>query len=180
MKLWTRIFFSSKATNLLSLFKTLSCGTGLERDHFVLPQFAASIILQETHNQVGHMGVAKTFDAIQKTFYWSGFFKVVEEFFASCELCAKNKSVPRLRWPLKSIEVVPILFYMIGVDIIDPLKTTYFMHILGRGSVAMWKEEVHCLVHLLCLERVVRRRETRRVEEACRLRKVFCFEIGDY
>ena len=70
------------------------------------------------------MGVAKTFDAIQKTFYWPGFFKAVEEFCASCELCAKNKSVPRPRWPLKSIEVVPVPFYMIGVDIIGPLKKT--------------------------------------------------------
>ena len=36
----------------------------------------------------------------------------------------KNKSVPRSRWPLKSIEVVPIPFYMIGVDIVGPLKIT--------------------------------------------------------
>ena len=98
--------------------------TGLERDQIVLPRYAASIILQEAHNQVGHMGVAKTFDAIQKTFYWPGFFKAVEKFCASCELCAKNKSVPRPRWPLKSIEVVPIPFYMIGVDIIGPLNKT--------------------------------------------------------
>ena len=87
--------------------------TGLERDQIVLPQFAAFIILQEAHNQVGHMGVDKTFEAIQKTFYWPGFFKAVEEF------CAKNKSAPGPRRPFfKSIEVVPIPFYMIGFDIL--------------------------------------------------------------
>ena len=98
--------------------------TGLERDQIVLPQFVTPIVLQEAHDQVGHMGVAKTFEAVQKIYYWPGFFKAVEEFCACCELCAKNKSVPRPRWPLKPIEVVPIPFYMIGVDIVGPLKTT--------------------------------------------------------
>ncbi len=32
--------------------------------------------------------------------------------------------MPRPQWPLKSIEIVPIPFYMIGVDIVGPLKTT--------------------------------------------------------
>ncbi len=70
------------------------------------------------------MGVAKTFDIIQRKFYWPGFFKAVEDFCARCEICAKNKTVPRPRWPLKPIEIVPIPFYMIGVDLIGPLKTT--------------------------------------------------------
>ena len=69
------------------------------------------------------MGVATTFHAIQKIFYWTGFFKAAEKFCASCGLCAKNKSMPRPRWPLKSIEVVPIPFYMIDFDIVGPLKT---------------------------------------------------------
>lgn len=69
------------------------------------------------------MGVAKTFNIIQRRFYWPGFFKAVEDFCARCEVCAKKKMVPRSRWPLKPIEIVPIPFYMIGVDLIGPLKT---------------------------------------------------------
>ena len=98
--------------------------TGNERQQVVLPIFITPTILKEAHEQIGHMGVAKTFDIIQKRFYWPGFFKAVENFCARCELCAKNKAVPRPRWPLKPIEIVPIPFYMIGVDLIGPLKTT--------------------------------------------------------
>ena len=98
--------------------------TGDERLQIILPKFITPMFLEEAHEQVGHMGITKTFDTIQRTFYWPGFFKSVEEYCASCERCAKNKTVPRPRWPLKPIDVVPIPFYMIGVDIIGPLKTT--------------------------------------------------------
>eukprot|EP00794_Sanderia_malayensis_P002500 gene2500-2883_t len=98
--------------------------TGKERYQVVLPKFITPTILKEAHEQIGHMGVAKTFDFIQRRFYWPGFFISVENFCACCEICAKNKTVPRPRWPLKPIEVVSIPFYMIGVDLIGPLKTT--------------------------------------------------------
>eukprot|EP00794_Sanderia_malayensis_P014622 gene14622-16137_t len=97
--------------------------TGKERYQVVLPKFIAPTILKEAHEQIGNMGVAKTFDFIRRRFYWPGFFKSVENFCACCEICAKNKTVPRPHWPFKPIEVVPIPFYMIGVDLIGPLKT---------------------------------------------------------
>eukprot|EP00794_Sanderia_malayensis_P014624 gene14624-16139_t len=78
--------------------------TGKERYQVVLPKFIAPTILKEAHEQIG-------------------FFKSVENFCACCEICAKNKTVPRPHWPFKPIKVVPIPFYMIGVDLIGPLKT---------------------------------------------------------
>ena len=98
--------------------------TAKERDQIVVPTYLAPSILEEAHCQVGHLGIAKTFEMVQRKFYWPGFFKAVEEFCRNCEVCAKNKAVPRPRSPMKPIEVVPIPFYMIGVDIIGPLKTT--------------------------------------------------------
>ena len=95
-----------------------------EREQVVVPLYAVSNVLEEAHRQVGHAGVAKTFDMIQRKFYWPGFFKSVEEFCRSCEVCKKNKTVPRPRSPMKPIEVVPIPFYMIGADLVGPLKTT--------------------------------------------------------
>ena len=80
--------------------------------------------MKEAHRQVGHLGVAKTFEMIQRRFFWPGFFKTTEEFCKSCKVCARNKVVRRPRWPLKPIEVVPVPFYMIGVDLIGPLKST--------------------------------------------------------
>eukprot|EP00795_Rhopilema_esculentum_P003857 gene3857-15156_t len=59
--------------------------TGDERLQIILPKFITPRFLEEAHEQVGHMGIAKTFDAIQRTFYWPGFFKSVEKYCASCE-----------------------------------------------------------------------------------------------
>ena len=95
-----------------------------EREQVVVRLYAVPNVLEEVHRQVGHAGVSKTFDMIQRKFYWPGFFKSVEEFCRSCEVCAKNKTVPRPRSPMKPIEVVPIPFYMIGVDLVGPLQTT--------------------------------------------------------
>ena len=89
----------------------------------ILAYLTASI-LEEAHGQVGHLGIAKTFEMVQRNFYWPGFFIDVKKYCRNCETCAKNKTVPRSRSPMKPIELVPIPFYKIGVDIIGPLKTT--------------------------------------------------------
>ena len=46
-----------------------------EREQVVVPLYAVPNMLEEAHRQVGHAGVAKTFDMIQRKFYWPGFFK---------------------------------------------------------------------------------------------------------
>ena len=92
--------------------------------HIVVSKFASRRILNDAHQQVGHLGVAKTFEMVQRGFYWPGFFEDVEEFCKNCEVCARNKVVPRPRSPMKPIEIVPVPFYMIGVDLIGPLKLT--------------------------------------------------------
>ena len=68
--------------------------------------------MKEAHQHVGHLGIAKTFEMIHRRFYWPGFFRDIEEFCKNCEVCARNKVVPRPRCPMKSIDVVPVPFYM--------------------------------------------------------------------
>ena len=115
-------FFESLVIENDVLCRKWSNETSKERSQIVLPKFASVTILKEAHRQVGHLGVAKTFEMIQRRFFWPGFFKTTEEFCKSCKVCARNKVVPRPRWRLRPIEVVP--FYMIGVDLIGPLKST--------------------------------------------------------
>ena len=47
---------------------------------------------------LGHRGVKKTFAAIQDRFYWPRFYRDVELFVNGCEVCLRNKVVPRPRW----------------------------------------------------------------------------------
>eukprot|EP00794_Sanderia_malayensis_P005342 gene5342-6012_t len=128
---------SDELKTLYSVFPVLSIRDGLlcrkwkdetetEKHQIVLPKAIRDKILEEVHIQVGHFGISKTFDMLQQRFYWPGFYKSVVQFCKSCETCARNKTMPRPRWPLKPIEIIPIPFYMVGVDIIGPLKTTRF------------------------------------------------------
>ena len=39
----------------------------------VVPAHLRSIVLQEMHNNLGHLGAKKTFERIKTRFYWSGY-----------------------------------------------------------------------------------------------------------
>ena len=97
---------------------------GQENDQIVVPQFFKGNVLREIHLLTGHSGISKTFASLQSQYYWPKFFTDVQKYCKSCEVCARNKTAPRPRWPLQPIEIKPIPFYMVGVDIIGPLKTT--------------------------------------------------------
>ena len=106
------------------LYKKWQDDTGVERLQLVVPSFLTSKILKEVHEGISHLGVHKTFDMLQKRFYWPGFHNAVENHCRTCEVCAKNKTVPRPRYPMNPIKIVPEPFYMVSADIIGPLKTT--------------------------------------------------------
>ena len=120
---------------------------------------ASPAILKDAHQQVGHLGIAKTFEMIQRGFYWPGFYKDVETFCKSCEICTRNKVVPRPRSPMKPIDIVPVQFYMIGVDLIGPLKLTrqgnkYILSIIDyytkyAEAVALPNQEAETVVRAL-------------------------------
>ena len=116
--------FSSLVLEDDVLFRRWTDPNSVKRLQVVVPKYISAKILQEVHAQIGHLGIHKSFEMLQRKFYWPGFHKDVEEFCKSCEICAKNKTVPRPRSPMKPIEIQPIPFYMVGVDLIGPLKTT--------------------------------------------------------
>ena len=106
------------------LYKKWQGDTGVERLQLVVPSFLTSKILKEVHEGISHLGVHKTFDMLQKRFYWPGFHNAVENHCRTCEVCAKNKTVPRPRYHMNPIKIVPEPFHMVSADIIGPLKTT--------------------------------------------------------
>ena len=137
---------------------------GKETLQIVVPKLASPAILKDAHQQVGHLGIAKTFEMIQRGFYWPGFYKDVETFCKSCEICARNKVVPRSRSPMKPIDIVSVPFYMIGVDLIGPLKLTrqgnkYILSIIDyytkyAEAIALPNQELwnKCLQGMECLQ----------------------------
>ena len=94
------------------------------RIQIVVPEGMQKKVVAQAHSICGHMGVAKTFEQVQRNYYWPGFNKSVEVFCKVCDTCARNKVVPMPRFPMKPIEVIAVPFHMVGVDIIGPLVRT--------------------------------------------------------
>ena len=106
------------------LYREWRGSDGIRRLQVVLPLKLRKEILEKAHANVGHMSTAKTFGVIQSNYYWPGFYADVDEFCKSCDICHRTKVVPRPRWPMQPLPVIPIPFYMVGVDIVGPLKCT--------------------------------------------------------
>ena len=70
----------------------------------VLPQLYQTELLFRSHDQMGHQGVDKVFNRIQKRLEWPGLKKAGENWTATCFLCQQAKDRRKLRFPLQSIE----------------------------------------------------------------------------
>ncbi|KAG8194515.1 hypothetical protein JTE90_013267 [Oedothorax gibbosus] len=72
-----------------------------------------------------HLGIAKTKDALFKTFYWPNCYREVEAFVKSCDLCQRvGKPQDKKKAPLKLVPVITEIFSKINVDAVGPLPVT--------------------------------------------------------
>ena len=70
----------------------------------VLPQIYQTELLFRSHDQMGHQGVDKVYNRIQKRFEWPGLKKACENWTSACLSCQQAKDPRKLRFPLQSIE----------------------------------------------------------------------------
>ena len=70
----------------------------------MLPQLYQKELLFRSHDQMGHQGVDKVYNRIQKRFEWPGLKKACEKWIAACLSCQQAKDPRKLRFPLQSIE----------------------------------------------------------------------------
>ena len=70
----------------------------------VLPQLYQTELLFRSHDQMGHQGVDKVYNRIQKRFEWPGLKKACDKWIAACLSCQHAKDPRKLRFPLQSIE----------------------------------------------------------------------------
>ena len=70
----------------------------------VLPQLYQTELLFRSHDQMGHQGVDKVYNRIQKLFEWPGLKKVCEKWISACLSCQQAKDPRKLRFPLQSIQ----------------------------------------------------------------------------
>ena len=70
----------------------------------VLPQLYQTELLFRSHDQMGHQGVEKVYNRIQKRFEWPGLKKSCEKWISACLSCQQEKDPRKLRLPVQSIE----------------------------------------------------------------------------
>ena len=69
----------------------------------VLPQLYQTELLFRSQDQMGHQGVDKVCNRIQKRFEWPGLKKACEKRIAACLSCQQAKNLRKLRFALQSI-----------------------------------------------------------------------------
>ena len=82
------------------------------------------IVLQQLHNQGGHLGVFKTTENIKAQFYWPGYEQDIQTWISSCQQCQRrNPPLPGPRAPLGTIKTNHP-FKKLSWDIMGPLPTS--------------------------------------------------------
>ena len=90
----------------------------------ILPSSLIPTVLQQLHDQAGHLGVQKTTDRVKERFYWPGYEQDIEKWIRDCELCQRrNPPHPSPRAPLETIRVQRP-FQRVSWDLMGPLPTS--------------------------------------------------------
>ncbi|PFX15936.1 Transposon Ty3-G Gag-Pol polyprotein [Stylophora pistillata] len=98
--------------------------TGRENLQLCVPQHLKGDLLQELHDECGHLSVRKTTDNVRKQFYWFGHTVDIELYCQTCRTCgSRNGPTPRSRAPMQSIRTGYPL-ERIQTDILGPLPET--------------------------------------------------------
>lgn len=82
------------------------------------------LIVQSRHDApyAGHLGQRKTFEAVQRDFYWPGMSKYIIEYVKTCDVCQRNRISTHK--PFGKLNPLPIPtgpWKEIGYDMIGPL-----------------------------------------------------------
>ena len=70
----------------------------------MLSQLYQTELLFRSHDQMGHPGVDKVYNRLQKRFEWPGLKRACEKWISACFSSQQAKEPRKLRFPLQSIE----------------------------------------------------------------------------
>jgi len=88
-----------------------------------VPQHLRSSIVKQYHDDNGHMGIDKTFDAIRQKYYWPGLYKELYRYVRECVIC-QTRSLQKQRPPLQEMDPPPYPFAIVGLDMSGPYPTS--------------------------------------------------------
>jgi len=87
----------------------------------VVPHSFQHSILQQLHNQSGHLGVHKTLEKVKERYYWPGYESDISTWIRECQQCQQRKPPPQTQHaPLGTI-TSDYPFEKLSWDIMGPL-----------------------------------------------------------
>ncbi|BHF79421.1 hypothetical protein SprV_0702254100 [Sparganum proliferum] len=99
-----------------------------ETNRVVVPGSLVEVVLTNLHNELGHVGQAKTEAATRQRFWWPHLREHVATFCNTCTTCSKFMAPRQLpRAPLQPMHT-SFPFQRLGLDIIGPLPFTTTGH----------------------------------------------------
>ena len=108
----------------------------------VIPSDLRNTVLQQLHNNAGHLGIRKTMDSVKERFYWPGYELNIEKWVRECQQCQRhNPPNPAPLAPLGTIKANSP-FEKISWDIDSCLRISYgtlyafamfYAHVLREG-----------------------------------------------
>lgn len=92
---------------------------------WVVPRDARMQICRLCHDDVGHLGVEKTLERIQRNYWFAGMRRFVTKYVGACLHCAYYKhSAGKKQCKLNIIEKVPVPFHTVHIDHVGPFETS--------------------------------------------------------
>ena len=123
-------------------------GLWLSDEHIVVPNADGlrQEIMSEFHEPPlsGHLGMAKTYEAVRRTFYWPAMKKDIEEYVQRCHQCQVHKSSnQRPGGLLQPLRIPERKWEVITMDLITCLPTT----LSGHDAIAVFVDKLTKMAH---------------------------------
>ena len=88
-----------------------------------IPQEMERIVIKQYHDQLGHMGLDKTYDSIRLKYFFPNMYRKIYTYIEKCIPC-QAMSDKKPKPPLHETEIPPYPFAKIGLDLSGPYPTT--------------------------------------------------------
>lgn len=88
-----------------------------------IPDQLHKVVLEQYHDENGHMGVDKTYDTVGVKYYWPNMFKEVLGYIQRCVVC-QARTLRAQKAPLSETDAPPYPFAKVSMDISGPYPTS--------------------------------------------------------
>ena len=88
-----------------------------------IPAHLKKAVIEQYHDNNGHMGIDKTFDALRLKYYWPNMYKELYDYVNNCVTC-QTRSLKKVQPPLQETDIPPFPFAKVGLDLSGPYPKT--------------------------------------------------------